>query len=96
MSNLTFQLDNLHGIALLAHSENFQVAEYGLLCFRVAIHFDAEEVAVVLPVEFALHFVVSRSNDNTEHERFTSETLKRLVWRRISLLGNPSRVTRAG
>lgn len=47
---LTLQLYDLDRVVLLAHTEDFQVAKYRLLGFRVAINFYAEEVALVLPM----------------------------------------------
>ena len=53
-SKRTLELDNLDGVVLFAHAEDLEVAEDGLLGLRVPVDLDAEEVALVLPVEFAL------------------------------------------
>ena len=50
----TLELNNLDGVVLFAHAEDLEVAEDGLLGLRVPVDFDAEEVALVLPVQFAL------------------------------------------
>lgn len=51
---LTLELNDLDGVVFFAHSEDLEVAEDGLLRFRVAIYLHAKEVALVLPVELAL------------------------------------------
>ena len=50
----TLELDHFHGEILLAYTEDLEVAEDGLLGFSVAVDFDAQEVALVLPVELTL------------------------------------------
>ena len=52
----TFELDNLDREILLPDTEDLEVAEDRLLRFGVAIDLDTQEVALILPVEFALIF----------------------------------------
>jgi hypothetical protein len=51
----TFQFNDFHGEVLFAHPKDLQVAENGLLRFCMSINLDAKEIALVLPVEFALN-----------------------------------------
>ena len=55
MGGLTLQLNNFDREVLLAYTEDLEVAEDGLLGFGMTIDFDAQEVALVLPVELTLH-----------------------------------------
>jgi hypothetical protein len=48
------ELNDLYRVVLLAQAEDLEVAEDGLLRLRVPVDLDTEEVALVLPVEFAL------------------------------------------
>jgi len=50
-----FQFNNFHRIILLTHAENFQITKDRLLCLRMAIHLDAEKVALILPIKLTLH-----------------------------------------
>ena len=50
----TFELDDFYWEIFLPHSEDLQVAEDRLLCLRVAVNFNTQEVTLILPVEFAL------------------------------------------
>lgn len=50
----TLQLNNLDRVVLLANAENFQVTVNRLFRLRMAVDLDTEEVALVLPVKFAL------------------------------------------
>ena len=52
---LTLQLNNFDREVLLAYTEDLEIAEDGLLGFGVAVDFDAQEIALVLPVELTLH-----------------------------------------
>ena len=52
----TFELDNLYREILLPDTEDLEIAEDRLLRFGMAIDLDTQEVALVLPVEFALAF----------------------------------------
>jgi hypothetical protein len=40
---------------LIPHLENLEVTEYGFLRLRMTVHLHAEEVALVLPVQFTLN-----------------------------------------
>lgn len=51
---LTLKLNDLYRVVFFAHSEDLEVAEDGLLRFRVAIDLHTKEVALVLPVKLAL------------------------------------------
>ena len=51
----TLELNNLDWTVLLAHHEDLEVAEDGLLGFGMAVNFDAQEVALVLPIELTLY-----------------------------------------
>ena len=57
----TLELDHFNGEILLAYTEDLEVAEDGLLRFGVTVDLDAEEVALILPVEFALHVGVNQA-----------------------------------
>jgi hypothetical protein len=48
------ELDNLHRAVLLPHTEHLEITEDGLLGLCVTVDLDAEEVALVLPVELTL------------------------------------------
>ena len=50
----TLELDHFDREILFAYTGDLEVAEDGLLRFGVAIDLDAQEVALVLPVEFTL------------------------------------------
>ena len=51
----TLELNDLDGVVLLPYTEDFEIAEDRLLCLRVTVDLDAKEVALILPVELALH-----------------------------------------
>ena len=51
---LTLEFDDFDQVILFAHSEDLQVAEDRLLRLGVPVHLDAQEVALVLPVQLAL------------------------------------------
>jgi hypothetical protein len=48
------ELDDLHRAVLLPHTEHLEITEDGLLGLCVTVDLDAEEVALVLPVELTL------------------------------------------
>lgn len=50
----TFELNDFNGIVLFTHAEDFKITEDGLLGLGVPIDFDAQEIALVLPIEFTL------------------------------------------
>ena len=50
----TFEFDDLDGEVFFADTEDFKIAEDRLLGFGMTVDLDAEEVALVLPVEFTL------------------------------------------
>ena len=58
----TFQFDDFYREVLLANTEDLEIAEDRLLCFGMAVNLDTQEVALVLPVEFALGAVMSEEN----------------------------------
>jgi len=51
---ITFEFYDFNGIVFFTDPEDLQIAEDGLLCLRVTIYFDAKEVALILPIKFAL------------------------------------------
>ena len=51
---LTLVLDDFDGEILLPHPEDLKVTEYGFLCLCMTVDLHAEEVALVLPVQFTL------------------------------------------
>jgi hypothetical protein len=55
IKNSVLELDNLNGIVLLTDTEDLEVAEDRLLRLGVAVDLDAEEIALVLPVELTLY-----------------------------------------
>ena len=57
----TLELDHFDGEILFAYTEDLEVAEDGLLRFGVTVDLDAEEVALILPVELALHVGVNQA-----------------------------------
>ena len=73
-------LDDFDGEILLADSEELEIAERRLLrlCLaRVSVDLDAEEVALVLPVEFALHKRQVGSNGyNATHVGHVEQVLR--------------------
>lgn len=50
----TFELNNLDRIILFTDPEDFKVTEDRLLRLGMTVDFDAKEIALILPVEFAL------------------------------------------
>ena len=50
----TFVFDDFDREILIPHLENLEVTEYGFLRLCMTVHLHAEEVALVLPVKFAL------------------------------------------
>ena len=55
-STRTLELDDLNREVLFTDTEDLEVAEDRLLRFGMAIDLDTQEVALILPVEFALIF----------------------------------------
>ncbi len=51
----TFVFNNFDREILVPHLEDLKVTEYGFLRLCVTVNFHAEEVALVLPVQFTLH-----------------------------------------
>ena len=54
-STHTFQFNDFDWVVLFAYSENLEVTEDRLLRLCVTVDFDAEEVTLILPVEFTLY-----------------------------------------
>ena len=50
----TFEFYNFYWEVFLANTEDFEIAEDGLLCLCVPVNLDAQEVAQVLPVKLTL------------------------------------------
>jgi len=50
----TFKLKHFHRIVFFTHAEYFEIAKTRFLGFCVTIHFDAKEIALILPVKLAL------------------------------------------
>jgi negative regulator of genetic competence, sporulation and motility len=53
---ITFEFHDLDRIVLFSNAENFQVAKDRLFRLGMTIYLDAEKVALVLPIQFALEF----------------------------------------
>lgn len=54
VQNLTFQLNDFDRVVFLPQTEDLEIAEDRLLGLSVTIDLDAQEVALVLPMKFAL------------------------------------------
>ena len=46
----TLKFKDFHGVVFFAHPEYFEIAENRFLSFGVAVHLDAKEVTLILPV----------------------------------------------
>ena len=57
----TFQFNDFDGEVLLSHAEDFKVTEGRLFRLGMSIYLDAQEIALVLPIQFALQCVASIS-----------------------------------
>jgi len=53
-NNSTFQLDDFDWDVLLTKAKDLQIAKQGFLRLHMTVYLDAQEVALILPVELAL------------------------------------------
>jgi len=58
--SLTFVFKDFDGEIFVLYSEDLEVTEYGFLRLCVAVDLHAEEVALVLPVQFTLKKGISK------------------------------------
>ena len=74
---LTFVFDDFDREILVPHPENLKVTEYGFLRLRVTVDLHAEEVSLVLPVQFTLKTGMSRLQGMRRSSPLTSDTLNK-------------------